>query len=318
MEYLRELIAQNNKLGETAKMAEKSANALALIQNQIAVLEKENAFLRAQIIQFGIDAAASTNNSNSQQQSSAMMSRHILSSPLAQSLLNTVAQSSQPSAPPPLPTPPPPPPPADSNAPAMAQQLLISLAQSLTNSPLLTSLSQNPGALSARPNVTVNPSHLTPASVSAAHLSVVPASTTHMTSLPLVTLTSVTPQPLQVASPMAATVVTSSPPQVSPLISSLIQTLASIANPNTSTSTALAVPKVVPTGAQTPPRTTPTTVGGLSATATANLLNTLIMAQNVLTNNSGGVSSAQGGGISIGNLASLLGGSLVGLERGEP
>ena len=59
MEYLKELLAQNEQLSATAKLAEKSANALSVLQNQIAVLEKENAFLRAQIIQFGIDAAAS-------------------------------------------------------------------------------------------------------------------------------------------------------------------------------------------------------------------------------------------------------------------
>ena len=59
VEYLKELLAQNEQLSATAKLAEKSANALSVLQNQIAVLEKENAFLRAQIIQFGIDAAAS-------------------------------------------------------------------------------------------------------------------------------------------------------------------------------------------------------------------------------------------------------------------
>ena len=59
VEYLKELMSQNEQLAATAKLAEKSANALSVLQNQIAVLEKENAFLRAQIIQFGIDAAAS-------------------------------------------------------------------------------------------------------------------------------------------------------------------------------------------------------------------------------------------------------------------
>jgi hypothetical protein len=59
VEYLKELMTQNEQLAATAKLAEKSANALSVLQNQIAVLEKENAFLRAQIIQFGIDAAAS-------------------------------------------------------------------------------------------------------------------------------------------------------------------------------------------------------------------------------------------------------------------
>ena len=59
VEYLKDLMAQNEQLAATAKLAEKSASALSVLQNQIAVLEKENAFLRAQIIQFGIDAAAS-------------------------------------------------------------------------------------------------------------------------------------------------------------------------------------------------------------------------------------------------------------------
>ena len=46
MEYLKDLISQNEQLASTAKLAEKSANALSLLQNQITVLEKENAFLR--------------------------------------------------------------------------------------------------------------------------------------------------------------------------------------------------------------------------------------------------------------------------------
>ena len=59
VEFLKELMTQNEQLAATAKLAEKSANNLSMVQNQIGVLEKENAFLRAQIIQFGIDAAAS-------------------------------------------------------------------------------------------------------------------------------------------------------------------------------------------------------------------------------------------------------------------
>ena len=66
MEYLKELMTQNEQLAATAKLAEKSASALAVLQNQIAVLEKENAFLRAQIIQFGIDAAASGSQTSSE------------------------------------------------------------------------------------------------------------------------------------------------------------------------------------------------------------------------------------------------------------
>ena len=46
VEYLKDLISQNEQLATTAKLAEKSANALSLLQNQITVLEKENAFLR--------------------------------------------------------------------------------------------------------------------------------------------------------------------------------------------------------------------------------------------------------------------------------
>lgn len=304
MEYLKELLAQNEQLAGTAKLAEKSANALSLLQNQITVLEKENAFLRAQIIQFGIDAAAS----NSQPSN---VNRQILNSPLAQSLLNTVAQASQQSSTPipqPLaPPPPPPPPPAPQNpggpnTQATAQQLLISLAQSLTNSPLLTTPAQNP----AQVLVTSSPSQLT-------------TSTPAITSTPahLMPSSQITPQ--QAPPPPAATPqppVGSSPSQVAPLINSLVQTLASIAS-----TSSISKPSPPITTTQTlppPPQATPTpspASGGLSAAAAASLLNTLIMAQNVLTNTG---SVGQGGGASVGESASVL--SSVGLEavsRGE-
>lgn len=157
VEYLKELITQNEQLAGTAKLAEKSANALSLLQNQITVLEKENAFLRAQIIQFGIDAAASSSLPSN-------VNRPIINSPLAQSLLNTVVQTSQtaptpvaPQAPPSLP----PQNPGGANTQAAAQQLLLSLAQTLTNSPLLTSLAQNPGGgIPAPPSIMTTPSRL--------------------------------------------------------------------------------------------------------------------------------------------------------------
>ena len=137
-------MAQNEQLAGTAKLAEKSANALSVLQNQIAVLEKENAFLRAQIIQFGIDAAASGSQSSGG-------NRQLLNSPLAQSLLNSVSQSPQVTTAMNVVNT------ATSATSALsgvsqnptqlaAQQLLISLAQSLTNSPLLTS--QTPSTLS--------------------------------------------------------------------------------------------------------------------------------------------------------------------------
>ena len=87
VEYLQELLQQNEQLSGTAKLAEKSASALSLLQNQITVLEKENAFLRAQIIQFGIDAASS--QSQSAAASAAGSRASLLNPPLAQSLLNT-------------------------------------------------------------------------------------------------------------------------------------------------------------------------------------------------------------------------------------
>ena len=109
------------------------------IQNQITVLEKENAFLRAQIIQLGIDAA---NNSQSN------LNQQLLSSPLAQSLLNTATGGTQAQ---------------QSPTHAATQQLLLSLAQRLINSPLLAQNLPNPV------NITLTPSPLpstpTPASL---------------------------------------------------------------------------------------------------------------------------------------------------------
>ena len=115
MEYVRELMLQNEQLAATAKLAEKSASAISILQNQITVLEKENTFLRAQMVQLGIDASPNALGN----------ARSLLSNPLAQSLLNTQV------------TPPPPPAP-----PANTSQLLVSLAQTLTNNPLLASLAQ--------------------------------------------------------------------------------------------------------------------------------------------------------------------------------
>lgn len=137
MEYVRELIIQNDQLASTAKMAEKSASAIQLLQNQIAVLEKENTFLRAQMVQLGIDNTSSPLGG----------ARSLLANPLAQSLL-----SSQ------IVTPPPPPPPAAA-VPNNTSQLLVSLAQTLTSNPLLASLSQSspPSLPTPNSNTTVSP-----------------------------------------------------------------------------------------------------------------------------------------------------------------
>ena len=121
VEYVRELIIQNEQLVATAKLAEKSASALHILQNQITVLEKENTFLRAQMVQLGIDTSSNALSG----------ARSLLSNPLAQSLLNTQV------------TPPPPPPPASNTS-----QLLVSLAQTLTSNPLLASLSHPSGGTS--------------------------------------------------------------------------------------------------------------------------------------------------------------------------
>ena len=77
VEYIKELITQNEQLTATAKLAEKSASALHVLQNQITVLEKENVFLRTQMIQCGLETTG------------VLSARNILSSPLAHSLLNT-------------------------------------------------------------------------------------------------------------------------------------------------------------------------------------------------------------------------------------
>lgn len=267
VEYVKELISQNEQLAGTAKLAEKSANALSLLQNQITVLEKENAFLRAQIIQFGIDAAASSS------QPPANVNRQLLNTPLAQSLLNTVAQASQQTI---MQAPQAPPPPrlpqnvVGANSQATAQQLLISLAQSLTNSPLLTTPTQTPP-----PVVATSPSQLS------SSLSV----TSTPTRLPpTVSVSPVTPHQPQ-----------GNPPLLPPLLNSLVQTLASLANANAASPLPKASPPIPTPRPQTPPQALPLASGGLSAAAAASLLNTLIMAQNVLTNtSSGGVAAGQG------------------------
>lgn len=289
VEYLKELISQNEQLAGTAKLAEKSANALSLLQNQITVLEKENAFLRAQIIQFGIDAAASNSHPTN-------VNRQILNTPLAQSLLNTVAQASQQAATPPPAPPPLPQNPVGNNTQATAQQLLISLAQSLTNSPLLTT----PPSQTPVSTVTSSPSHLPP-SLSA-------------TSTP-----ARLPPSVQSISPITAAHQPQGNTLVAPLLSSLVQTLASLANTNTTTATPPPPPLPKPspppistTQPQTPPQAPPPTSGGLSAAAAASLLNTLIMAQNVLTNTSTG----PGGGASVSE-AVLNSMGLEAVSRGE-
>ena len=125
VEYLKELITHNEQLSATAKLAEKSSNALQVLQNQITVLEKENAFLRSQMIQLGIENTAG-----------ALNTRSLLSSPLAQSLLNPQAATA------PVPT---------------TTQLLVSLAQTLSANPLLASLAQNTAAIQAAAAATSSP-----------------------------------------------------------------------------------------------------------------------------------------------------------------
>ena len=115
VEYVRELLTQNDQLSATAKLAEKSAGALQVLQNQIAVLEKENSFLRAQMIQLGIDTS-----------SNALNTRSLLTNSLTQSLLNTPhVVTPHVVTPPPVPN---------------TTQLLMNLAQTLTSNPLLASL----------------------------------------------------------------------------------------------------------------------------------------------------------------------------------
>ena len=327
MEFLKELLTQNEQLATTAKLAEKSASALSLVQNQITVLEKENAFLRAQIIQFGIDAAAS----NSQPSN---VNRQLLNSPLAQSLLNTVAQASMAATPPQPPAPPPPqaPPPPTPNSQVTAQQLLISLAQSLTNSPLLTTpaqplVSTSPPRLPTSVAVTSTPTHLPPPMQA---VSPIPSHQTHVTPHPvpahLTTPQQVSPSPhqqqAQVTPSHQQAQTSNSSQSLAPLISSLVQTLASLANPTTTTVQSLAPPPPPqpvhkaspPPRAQTPPQATSTSGGGggLSAAAAASLLNTLIMAQNVLTHTGTGGVAPGGGGDSM--LSSM---GLDAVSRGE-
>lgn len=292
VEYLKELIGQNEQLTGSAKLAEKSASALSVLQNQISVLEKENAFLRAQIIQFGIDAAASSGQSPAG-------NRQLLNSPLAQSLLNTVVTQTSPAT---AVTQPPPPPSQTSNA--AAQQLLLSLAQSLTNSPLLTSLSQTP---QSSPLTSATLQHLigSPSSLAPSQLQQSsPISSMQLSSSQLSSGSTLIQPPLNTG------VGTLSSAQATPLLSSLVQTLTSIAN-NTTTSPSSALPKVsLPINL---PSQTSSNGGGLSAAAAASLLNTLILAQNVLTNNTGSGSTGQGSAMSsLSDSSSVLGS--VGLE----
>lgn len=118
VDYLKELLLQNEQLTHATKLAEKSAGTISVLQSQIAALEKDNALLRSQLMQFGLDI----NNS----------SAGARSMPLAQALLQQCAP--QPSY---IPT--------VSNSNQMAtQQLLASLAQNLasSNSSLLSSVTQ--------------------------------------------------------------------------------------------------------------------------------------------------------------------------------
>ena len=189
--------------------------------------------LRAQIIQFGIDAATASSNPPS---SMSHPSPPLLNSSLAQNFLNSIP--SQPSQSTPSAT-------ATQTA---AQQLLLSLAQSLTNNPLLTSLTQSPAtsSLSSTPSPSRLPQQL-------------PSSLVYST-------------PSQLG--------TAPGNQTTPLLNSLVQTLASIAG--TTTTPANPLPKV------SLPNLSPQGQTGLPAATATSLLNTLLLAQNMLTNSGAG------------------------------
>lgn len=242
---------------------------MSVLQNQISVLEKENAFLRAQIIQFGIDAAASSGQSS-------VGNRHLLNSPLAQSLLNTVVTQTSPGT-----AIAQPPPPSQVNN-AAAQHLLLSLAQSLTNSPLLTSLSQTPQS-----------SPLSSATLQQFMGSAPSLSSSQLHQSPPNSSIQISSTPSLIQTPLNTGSGNFSSSQSTPLLSSLVQTLTSIASTTTSPSSALprvSLPVTLPSQA--------TGGAGLSAAAAASLLNTLILAQNVLTNNSGSGSPGQNPAVS--------------------
>lgn len=344
VEYLKELITQNEQLAATAKLAEKSATALSVLQNQIAVLEKENAFLRAQIIQFGIDAAASGSQSSGG-------NRQLLNSPLAQSLLNSVSQSPQvatginmnntvtsvaattlPSSSSPVPGT------AVGQSPQnptqlAAQQLLISLAQSLTNSPLLTSQSPSTSSSPLSQPVTTSPSSTHLVATSTGHLSVAPGTPSRLNTNPhpvqlAVTSAPSTPQPQHTQPQTQQSLLSGTVPlsSTAPVLGSLVQTLASLAGTATTASPG-PVPKAnnLPAVVSALPGSVPQppvsgTAGGLSAAAAASLLNTLILAQSVLTGGGGGGAvgvanspSVSGPGASVlGDSSSVL--SSIGLE----
>lgn len=252
---MKDLIVQNNQLSTTAKLAEKSANALSVLQNQITVLEKENAFLRAQIIQLGIDATASSQT--------AALSRQLLSSPLAGLLAPPAPSISLPS----------------SSTHTAAQHLILSLAQSLSGSPLIGQSLAPPST----PPKAHNLSTLTPSQL-------------------VSSLTSGSPSlPTLVSTPSIA------PSFSTPILTSLVHTLASIAN--TSTTPSMHLPKVTPLPTPTPPPPSLPMLSsqnqGISATAAANLLNTLLLAQNVLNIGTGQVDGSNGVANSVLNTVTI-------------
>ena len=59
IEYVKELTALNNQLGELVKNKEQAHNALQVLQGQITILEKENEFLRFQLKQFSMQPPTS-------------------------------------------------------------------------------------------------------------------------------------------------------------------------------------------------------------------------------------------------------------------
>ena len=55
VDYLKELLLQNEQLTHGTRLAEKSAGTISALQSQIAALEKDNTLLRSQLMQFGLD-----------------------------------------------------------------------------------------------------------------------------------------------------------------------------------------------------------------------------------------------------------------------
>eukprot|EP00731_Ephydatia_muelleri_P012322 Em0006g1216a len=119
VDYLKELLILNEQLTHSAKLAEKSAGTISVLQSQVAALEKDNSALRSQLMQFGLDI-------NNQPTTGPR------SVPLAQALLQQCSPQATYI------------PAASAGNQMSTQQLLASLAQNLasSNSSLLSSVAQ--------------------------------------------------------------------------------------------------------------------------------------------------------------------------------